>query len=131
MTQNKLVWRLSKLPTPDELRELVKDKIITQAEAREILFSSETKEEQDQKSLESELKFLRELAKELSKNSSSRTVEYIYKYIEPYKRYEWVQPYINYCTNNNSLIGNDFTTTTTLEDGITDIVSIEYGNRLN
>jgi hypothetical protein len=36
---NKLVWRLSKLPTPSELTELVKEKIITQEEAKEILFS--------------------------------------------------------------------------------------------
>ena len=54
----KIVWRLSKLPTADELRELVKDKIITQEEAREILFNLETEEERDKKSLESEIKFL-------------------------------------------------------------------------
>ena len=46
-----LKWRLSKLPTPDEVRELVKDKIITQDEAREILFSQETDEERDKDSL--------------------------------------------------------------------------------
>ena len=47
----KLNWRLSKLPTPDEVRELVKDKIITQEEAREILFKEDTKEERNKEEL--------------------------------------------------------------------------------
>jgi hypothetical protein len=47
----KLVWRLGKLPSPDEVRELVKDKIITQEEAREILFSQEDEIARDEKSL--------------------------------------------------------------------------------
>ena len=36
MMTKDLKWRLSKLPTPDELRGLVKDKIITQEEARDL-----------------------------------------------------------------------------------------------
>ena len=72
-TKMKLNWRLSKLPTPDEVRELVKDKVITQDEAREILFSQETEEERDKNSLESEIKFLRELVDKLAKGNFSRS----------------------------------------------------------
>ena len=60
---------MSHLPSVVELRELVKDKIMTQDEAREILFSLEDQEDRDKKSLESEVKFLRELVENLSKRS--------------------------------------------------------------
>lgn len=94
----KLQWRLSKLPTPDEVRELVKDKIITQEEAREILFSQETEEDRDKKSLETEIKFLREL---VSKLSSTRTqiVETIREVYVPYKRWDWYKPYEVWCSS--------------------------------
>ena len=100
----KLVWRLGKLPSVEELRELVKDKIITQEEAREILFSSETEENRDKKSLESEIKFLRELVEKLSNNSRTSIVETI-KYIEkPYWKYDWYQPYKVYCKSDDSAV---------------------------
>lgn len=38
---NKLKWRLSRLPEAQEVAQLVKDKIITIEEARQILFSEE------------------------------------------------------------------------------------------
>jgi len=102
-TKEKLVWRLSKLPTPEELRDLVKDKIITQEEAREVLFSKETIEDRDQESLKSEIKFLRELCEKLS--SKSQTIETI-KYVEkPYIQYEWYRPYATWCVSNSNLIG--------------------------
>ena len=96
MKNEKLVWRLSKLPTTEELRELVKDKIITQEEAREILFSTETKEDRDSDSLKSEIKFLRELVDKLSKAQPAQIIETI-KYIEkPYYKYEWYSPYTHW-----------------------------------
>ena len=58
MTKTKLIWRLNKLPTTEELRELVKDKIITNEEARDILFNFESEEDRDSESLKSEIKFL-------------------------------------------------------------------------
>ena len=90
--EKKLNWRLGKLPSPDEVRELVKDKIITQDEAREILFSEQEETERDIKSLESEIKFLRELVDKLSKNSSTivETIRYIE---EPYVKYPWYGQY--------------------------------------
>jgi len=93
MKNTKLVWRLSKLPTPEELGQLVKDKIITQEEAREVLFSSEEVEDRDKKSLKSEIKFLRELVEKLSNNNRSRVVEIIREVEVPYKKYLWYEPY--------------------------------------
>ena len=88
----KLVWRLGKLPSPDEVRELVKDKIITQEEAREILFSQETEEDRDKGSLKEEIKFLRELVQKLSNRSTIiETIKYIEK---PYTNLGWYQPYV-------------------------------------
>lgn len=86
-----LKWRLSKLPTPDELRELVKDKIVTQEEAREILFSQEEVEERDKESLEAEIKFLRETIQQLA--SRDKIVETIRIIEKPYKTFEWYKPY--------------------------------------
>lgn len=106
--KNKLVWRLGKLPSTEELRELVKDKIITQEEAREILFSSETEEDRDKKSLESEIKFLRELVEKLSEGRTE-IIEKI-RYIEkPYHRYPWWSGYEVWCgtsINSGTITGN-------------------------
>ena len=51
---SQLKWRLSKLPTVDELLKLVSDKIITQDEAKEILFNKETETERDIESYKQE-----------------------------------------------------------------------------
>jgi len=92
----KLTWRLSKLPTPDELRELVKDKIVTQDEAREILFNQEETEERDEASLKSEIKFLRELIDKLASKNQTRIVETIREIEKPYYKWLWYQPYQNW-----------------------------------
>lgn len=97
--KEKLVWRLGKLPTTEELRELVKDKIITQEEAREILFSKELEEDKDVKSLESEVKFLRDLVDKLSKDRV-QTIRYI-REVQPYYNGNWMKPYEIYCSSSN------------------------------
>ena len=89
----KLVWRLGKLPSPDEVRELVKDKIITQEEAREILFKQENEEDRDKKSLEEEIKFLRTLVEKLSSGGNIRIIETIRMVEKPWINYPWYQPY--------------------------------------
>ena len=81
-----LIWRLSKLPTVEELRELVKDKIITQEEAKEVLFDEESfipEGDRGERSLQSEIKFLRELVEKLSKSKSEITT--IIREVENYK----------------------------------------------
>jgi hypothetical protein len=101
--KNKLVWRLGKLPSPEEVRELVKDKIITQEEAREVLFKTETEDEEKEKpkveDLKSEIKFLRELVEKLSSGSRSTLIEYIYQ--RPWT-YPWYQPYVTWCSSVGS-----------------------------
>jgi len=94
MTKKKIVWRLENRPTPSEVESLVNSDIITKEEAREILFSQN--EGRDEKSLKSEIKFLRDLVEKLSKDKTSTTT--IIKEIEvPYKRYNWYQPYEGWC----------------------------------
>lgn len=102
MTKTKLVWRLGKLPSVDELRGLVADKVITQDEARDILFSSEKAEERDKKSLESEIKFLRELVDRLSNSQTIKLVETIREVEKPYYRYDWYKPYVVWCGNGST-----------------------------
>lgn len=92
----KLVWRLNRLPEPLELAELVRDKLLTKEEVREILFSSETEQDRDKKSLESEIKFLRELVEKIS--DQKKLVETI-RYIEkPYIHWSWYTPYQTWCS---------------------------------
>ena len=91
----KIVWRLKEQPTSESLQGLVKNGILTKEEAREILFSSETEEDRDKKSLESEVKFLRELVEKLSKRS--QIVEVIKEIRVPYYHNLWYQPYQDWC----------------------------------
>lgn len=101
--KTKLKWRLGKLPTPSEVLELVKDKLITNEEAREILFNEETEEDIKVESLKEEIKFLRETIERLSdKKTISETIQVVIpKYItqpfyQPY--YSWTYPNWSYCT---------------------------------
>lgn len=93
MEKTKIKWRLNQLPTTDELRELVKDKIITQEEARQILFTEETKEDVEKQDLAGEIKFLKELVNKLSEGRVTRIVETIREVEKPYKVYPWWGPY--------------------------------------
>ena len=113
----KLTWRLSKLPTVEELLQLVKDKVITQEEAKEILFNSgkEVKENTpDIGDLEEEIKFLRKLVEKLSNNNKEIIIREIEIVKQPYWNYRWYKPYnvwMNSISNNqfgNSL-GIDYT----------------------
>ena len=96
----KIKWRLGDLPTPDELRGLVGDGLLTKEEAREILFSEEENTKRDEKSLEAEIKFLRELVERLSKNQQT-VITTIREIERPYVRYPWYQPYQVWCSTSN------------------------------
>jgi hypothetical protein len=104
----KLTWRLGKLPSTEELRELVKDKLITNEEAREILFKLEEDTERDKGSLETEIKFLRELVDKLS--NKTQIVEVIKEIRTPYYTQQWVQPYIHWCSG--TILDNGYATGT-------------------
>lgn len=111
MKNTKLVWRLKEQPTSENLRELVKDGILSKDEAREILFSSETEEDRDKESLKSEIKFLRELIEKLA--THQKVVEVIRGVENPYwRRWDWYNPYIVWCdgaSSGNLTIGTDST----------------------
>ena len=98
-----IIWRLKEQPSSESLRELVKDGILTKEEAREILFSSQTEEDRDKKSLESEIKFLRELVEKLSNRSSTRIVEVIKEVEVPWRRWDWYRPYQIWCSGTTDL----------------------------
>ena len=94
----KLKWRLKEQPSTESLRELVKDGILTKDEAREILFSSETEEDRDKKSLESEVRFLRDLVEKLSRDRT-QIVEVIREIRTPYYQQPWYSPYGAWCSS--------------------------------
>jgi hypothetical protein len=93
----KLVWRLKEQPTAESLQKLVSSGILSKEEAKEVLFNQETEEDRDKKSLESEIKFLRDLVEKLSQGNNSRIVEVIREVERPYKVYPWVQYYNGWC----------------------------------
>jgi len=94
--KTKLVWRLGKLPSVDELCELVKNGIITPKDAKEILFNTETDKDRDKKSLQSEIKFLRDLVEKLSTNRS-QIITTIKEIEVPYRKYHWYPYYEVWC----------------------------------
>jgi len=110
-----LIWRLSKLPTVEELRELVKDKIITQEEAKEVLFDEESfipEGDRGERSLQSEIKFLRELVEKLSKSKSEITTIIREVEVPKYQQQSWYQPYYTWCDTTGAdtipfTVGND------------------------
>lgn len=105
MTKKKVLkWRLSNLPTVEQIQGLVNCKLITQEEARSILLSEEMVEDRDEKSLKSEIKFLRELVEKLS--NSGNIVKYIETIRTPYYNYDWFQPYYYWCGGPTSNITN-------------------------
>ena len=105
MKKTQLVWRLSKLPTVEDIDTLIDKKIITQEEAREILFSSQ--EERDAKSLEDEIKFLRELVDKLSQRSQIiETIKTIEIEKPTYPSNPWYKPYEVWC-GNTTHVGGD------------------------
>lgn len=80
---------------------------MTKDEAREILLNFETEENRDAKSLQSEIKFLRELVEKLSTNRN-QIVEVIKEVYTPYRQYPWYNPYITWCaatTTTNGVTG--------------------------
>lgn len=98
----KTKWRLSELPTPAEVGQLVRDEILTKEEAREILISQETDEDRDKKSLQGEIKFLRELVEKLSNNRRADIIKEITVIEKPYIKQPWFQPYYYYATSGTS-----------------------------
>ena len=122
----KLKWRLSKLPTVDELQSLVNSKVISNAEAKEILFSETDEEEREIDSYKQEIKFLKKLVDKLSDRPT--IVESI-KYVEkPYFRYDWYKPYTTWSTTDDSLTYVNGNSDITLTGGVTSTVTEAFSS---
>jgi hypothetical protein len=100
--------------------KLLSSGIITKEEAKDILFNVEEEGERDKKSLESEIKFLRELVEKLSNGKQIRIVETIREIKVPYYiNQPWYQPYQVWCGNYSGWLGQ---LTTTTGSGVTNAV---------
>lgn len=113
MKTTKIKWRLGNLPTPEELRGLVKDSLVSKEEAREILFTLETDDTREKKSLEAEIKFLRQLIEKLS--SPSIIIQTIKEVQKPYYQQPWYAPYATW----TNAIGTSGSLTVNGSSGIT------------
>ena len=103
-TKKTLKWRLTKLPTAEELLQLVEAKIITAEEAKDVLFSEESKEDIDAKALQEEIKFLRNLVDTLSAQNRHVIVEKIREVEVPYRKYQWYGPYNDWSLNGSASV---------------------------
>lgn len=112
----KMIWRLANRPTSEDVVKLLSSGIINKEEAKEILFNFEEEGERGEKSLESEIKFLRELVEKLSKGSTTQIVEVIREIQVPYIRYPWYQPYVVWCSSSG--VGGRYAYTSTGTAGI-------------
>jgi len=107
----KLIWRLKEQPTSESLQGLVSTGLLTKDEAREILFNLQEEGERDIKSLEEEIKFLRDIIDKLSRNNYSGTITIIKEIEKPYSQRPWYGPY-------NSWSNSDLTTLCSNTDSI-------------
>lgn len=99
----KIVWRLKERPTPSEIKNLLEAKIIDKDEAREILFSLETEEDRDKKSLETEIIFLRKMVEKLAAGNNQTIISTIHDCHRPhYDHYPWYGRYQVWCSNLQS-----------------------------
>ena len=118
-----LKWRLSKLPTVEELTSLEEKKILTKEEVKKILFNNETVEDIDKDSLKGEIKFLRELIEKLA--DKAKIVSTVYEYHHTYETKPWYQPYYYWCSSGTC--GGNYTTGASALNCLTAIDGTVYG----
>lgn len=97
-----VVWRLKTLPSIDEIRGLVADKLLTPEQAKDILFSEETIEPKTKEDLEGEIRFLRGLVDKLSADRVNEVVRYI-EIEKPARPHYWYDRYWITCQNTSEL----------------------------
>lgn len=113
MKKKDLKWRLTELPTGDEVASLVEQEVITKEEARELLFNEGEDKSKKVKELEEEVKFLRELCDKLAAKSNGWTTivreyhDYRPKYPVWYSSYGGVINAVS--TTTTGAIGANFT----------------------
>jgi hypothetical protein len=95
-----LKWRLTKLPTVDEITTLLKEKIISQEEAKDILFNKETETDRDIESYKQEIKFLKEVIEKLGDRKA--IIQVVKEYVPHYISQPFYEPYWTYTTTGTS-----------------------------
>jgi len=111
MTKKKeLKWRLKDLPDACDIADLVKEKVITTDEAREILFKNEESTKLEE--LQEEVKFLRQMVDKLTDSNNWKIVKEVYKEYHPVYPY-WYRKYepVIYPTYTFTCGASDVTTT--------------------
>ena len=127
-----LKWRLSKLPTVDELLKLVSDKVITQEEAKEVLFNKETESERDIESYKQEIKFLKEVIEKLGDRSA--IIQVVKEYVPHYINTPFYQPYYYYATcggNSTTTCDSNFSVTSGGASGNSNLVYTGSSDAVN
>lgn len=126
---NELKWRLSELPTGDEVASLVEQKVITTKEARQILFNEGKDDSKKVKELSEEVKFLRELCDKLAAKSNGWTT-----IIREYQQYKPIYPtwYTGYSgvINTGATSGSLTTTSGTGAFTVTGVSGSKTANKL-
>lgn len=93
-TKRNLTWKLENLPTASEVKELVETGILSKDEAREIILGNAESDKDKIEALETHVKFLEELVKDLAKNRSTTVYQPIYRTIDytpkPYFEKVWM-----------------------------------------
>jgi len=100
----KKIWRLKTLPSVNDVITLIENKLITKEEANEILFTEQTKESTE--SLESEIKFLREIVSKLSNGQTTKIIETIRETPNHYNQFGWYKPYQIWCNSTTTGVAN-------------------------
>jgi hypothetical protein len=96
----RIIWRLKEQPTTESLSKLVKEGILDKNEARQILFSEDSKEDRDIKSLEKEIEFLKMLIDKIAQRSQIVTT--IKEIERPFYNYPWFEFYYDWCDSSST-----------------------------
>ena len=144
-TKKDLKWRLTKLPTPEEVLKLLNEKLITTEEARDILFNEEeiniceidgtewvgnitqcpTCQDKEANSkvnvaaLKEEIKFLRETVEKLAANKSAGIITVVREISPFYSHHHWFAPYTTFCGTSGSTLTTTGSTNLAYVNGTT------------
>lgn len=114
--KEELVWRLKDRPTAEGVSRLVEQGIITADQARDILFSKpvEKNNNEENKALKEQVKFLQDLVDRLVSERRSIAVPYTYTTKTPLVYWNNLTTYSSGTSNSKYYIGDDHTITMTV-----------------
>jgi hypothetical protein len=107
--KKKLIWRLSNLPTVEDLKTAVEAGLLTKEDAKDMLVRSEEEVPTDQlKEVKDELKLLRDLVMKIAAEPKFAPITYpiIFERIKEVPSYPtrpWTSPWIHYCSSTGDM----------------------------